>query len=463
MTLFIRKVFSARGGSWIDWVCAAGAVAGLLAAVWWGLKVQSWQGGASDFKTLYASSWCFAHNYDAYKVKDIEGVFEANGVVLPALWDGHRAVYPPFTLPLMVPMTLLPMVSAAYVWMGLSAMFVVWGVVILCMVARDFFGLPVGWRMAVIALCAAGPLLSFGLELANGSLVVTTLCFAAALAPSRLSTWQAATALAIAILLKPHLAVWMLIALLVSGDAVREKGSAVALRAIALCAGVAAATAAWLASQHMLGAQIDSYRTILWAETHRGSMSPAARDPLGIPEQITSLQSTLGYWWPNAYQRNVLSIVFCCLIAAILVWVGARMRWQGASAAQKVLYLGCWTGLGMIATYHRAHDAILLLVLAPWVIARLHRWLLDPAAWGVMGGYAAMSLGPTREQLDQFAGWSHLKELSLVIYYRQVPLATLLLELLLVYLMCRSMISTDSKADEIAVDEASEMAMYSEV
>jgi len=145
-----------------------------------------------------------------------------------------------------------------------------------------------------------------------------------------------------------------------------------------------------------------------------------------------------------------------------LLWIGAVIRQQGTSSAQKIFYLACWSGLGMIATYHRAHDAIVLLVLAPWVVARLQRSRLDLAAWGVIGSYTAMSFGPTREQLERFGEWPHLKQLSQVIYYRQVPLAALFLELLLVYLMCRSVVWMSSKADQIAVDEA-EMEMYSEV
>jgi Glycosyltransferase family 87 len=419
-------------------------------------------GGASDFKTLYASAWCFAHNLDAYKVENIQRVFEANHVVLPSLWDGHRPVYPPFTLPLMAPISLLPMVTAAYVWMGLSAALTVCGVVILCRVGRDFFDLPIAWRLSLIALCAAGPLLSFGLEMGNGSVIVTVLCFAAVLDP-RLKMWPAALALAVAFLLKPHLAIWILLALLASGETVRCNGSTVALRAMAICAGATAGTAGWLASRHMLMIQIRSYLDVLWSETHCGSMSPAARDVLGVPEQITSLQSAIGYWWMNAYGCSLAALVGCAAVLAILAGIAVALRSQGASSEQKLLFLSCWSGLGMIATYHRAHDGIILLVLAPWVMSRLHRSLKDIAAWAVVACYAAMSWGPTADQLHWLGTWTGLEAAAQVIYYRQGALAMLLLEVLLLALMSRSLVKARYTADGVAADEVVDMTMYSGV
>jgi len=34
---------------------------------------------ASDFKTLYASVWCFAHRIDASSICEFTSVFDANG------------------------------------------------------------------------------------------------------------------------------------------------------------------------------------------------------------------------------------------------------------------------------------------------------------------------------------------------------------------------------------------------
>ncbi len=55
------------------------------------------QDAGSDFKTLYASTWCYSHHLDGYQFPNLAAVFRANKVVEPQSWYGHAPVYPPFT------------------------------------------------------------------------------------------------------------------------------------------------------------------------------------------------------------------------------------------------------------------------------------------------------------------------------------------------------------------------------
>src|ERR1700694_3147660 len=96
-------------------------MAGLLASLWITMDVRGSQGSASDFKTLYASAWCFTHSVDAYDVSNIRNAFLANHVVTPLHWSGPMPVYPPFTLAGLAPLTLFPMATAAYIWTVVSA------------------------------------------------------------------------------------------------------------------------------------------------------------------------------------------------------------------------------------------------------------------------------------------------------------------------------------------------------
>ena len=80
--------------------------------------VHTRQNAASDFKTLYASAWCFVRGIDAYSFPNLGKVFEANGIVVPQSWYAHAPVYPPVTLALLAPLTLLPMDVAVYFWLS---------------------------------------------------------------------------------------------------------------------------------------------------------------------------------------------------------------------------------------------------------------------------------------------------------------------------------------------------------
>ena len=83
---------------------------GLTASALYEIQVRAADFGASDFKTLYASVWCFAHRLNAYSMANIQQVFVANGVVQPPQWFGHAPVYPWTTLALLSPLASMGMV-----------------------------------------------------------------------------------------------------------------------------------------------------------------------------------------------------------------------------------------------------------------------------------------------------------------------------------------------------------------
>jgi len=47
--------------------------------------------------------------------------------------------------------------------------------------------------------------------------------------------------------------------------------------------------------------------------------------------------------------------------------------------------------LGMLATYHRAHDAVLLVLVLPWVVDRVRRTPLAWHSWATLLLYTALS------------------------------------------------------------------------
>lgn len=448
---------TARGGRWIDWVAAFCALGGLLFALCAGMDVRSSRFAVSDYKTLYASGWCLAHGLDAYSIQNIEGVFAANHVVAPETWYGHMPVYPPFTLAVLMPLTVFPMVQSAFVWIGLSGLLMAFAVVALCRASSRFFGLPVLGRLGIIVLCAAGPLLGFGVDMGNVSVAVSALCILAVLLPEYLSSWIPAIALSAGILLKPHIAVWVCLAMLIGDARVRKGGRRIARRSVALCGLAGVAVALWLGTQGMLGTQLRSYKAVVWSETHSGSMSPTMREPLPVVAQITSLQSTVGYWGTNHHHLFLLNLVICGGIIVFLLWTANRMRHNGAPPERRLLYATCWCVLGLTATYHRAHDGIVLLMLVPWVVGTLWRSWKNVGAWLVIFLYAAVSCDFRLAYPGGNTAVTSLDSIYSLFFYRQAGIAMLLLEFTLLVLLHRSLRMTKRKPIAMATSSMTDL------
>ena len=83
-----------RGPAWLDVLIAVIAAGALTASTLYDTQLKTSTFAASDFKTLYASVWCFAHRLDAYSIANLQRVFDANGVIQPEHWFGHAPVYP---------------------------------------------------------------------------------------------------------------------------------------------------------------------------------------------------------------------------------------------------------------------------------------------------------------------------------------------------------------------------------
>jgi hypothetical protein len=397
------------------------ALAGVLISVFAGFHARAWQRSGSDFKTLYASAWCFARGIDAYNFDSIGKVFAINNVAPPHSWYAHAPVYPPFTLAIIALSTLLPMVPAVYAWIALSTAMVAAAAAALARMAGETFGLSRAWRLALIALFAACPLLSFGIEMGNVSVMVAALCIFASVPARTPNLWPRAAALSLALLLKPHMALWVLLALMLLPQ---RRGRSIARRTIAITAGAVCCVGLVMLATHQLNPQITSYLAMVHAETSGGSMDPASREIIAVPAEITSLSSLLGFWIHPPILAVVQAIVLLAL--ATLLWRASRSE-QAQSPAVRLELIGAWCAFGMLATYHRAHDGTALLLLLPWVLARLRVSWRDVPAWATIVFLAALSAGPQPLSFRWWAPTPALRATLDIIIYRQAPLAAALL------------------------------------
>ena len=412
----------------LDCLLALIAVGALTATVLLDLPVRSSPFAASDLKTLYASAWCFRHGLDAYSFHHLQMVFQQQGIAPPPSWFGHAPVYPPTTLALLAPLTLLSMSAAAYATIAISALLFACAVAALLRYAAGVFKLAVGWRVAIAGLCAAGPLLAFALSMGNLSVAASALAILAFVRRGHGSVWGHGILLALAVLLKPHLAVWMLLGMLALPE---RRARGIALRA-AVVATVGSLFAAKALARGQLLAQTHSFFTMIAREmAPGGSMNLSSREPLPVLAQITSLPSVLGFWTPD--RPLILAgagLILLALLAALIAGT-RRVHTEGGAS----LAVGAWCAFGLLTTYHRAHDAIVLLVLLPWMMDRLRQGWNDWAVWALLVLYAGISVGPAVSTMSGLAASHRVFALPTFLGLRQAGMAGFGLVLMLVALL----------------------------
>jgi drug/metabolite transporter (DMT)-like permease len=144
-----------------------------------------------------------------------------------------------------------------------------------------------------------------------------------------------------------------------------------------------------LSIARQLRLETHGFADILRAETSGvSSMSPSSHEVVPIYAQISSLHSLLGFWWQSSVAQSVLA-------AALVVALGAVVAWRVYTARteyESVPAIGAWLAFGLLATYHRAHDALVLLVLLPWLIETIRRTPRLWYPWAILLLYGAFNL-----------------------------------------------------------------------
>ncbi len=412
---------------WPETLASFLAAVGLIVAVFIGFKPYSRQNAGSDFKTLYASTWCFSHHLDAYQFPNLAAVFHANAVVEPQSWYGHAPVYPPFTLALLGPLAAVPMVPATCLWIVASGLLLALATAALARSAARVFALPLPYRLAIVGLVMGSPLVSLGLELGNVSVVVVALCILALTATPQSSAWLPAIGLVAALILKPHIAFWAVLAILLSRSSFDRD---LLKKTAQLTSATLGIMLAWMLQQHILLSQTASYRAMVLAELSNGSMAPGNRDLMEIVVQITSFAHLLGYLLTPGTLASFANILVLITLAALLVWSALRLR-RVSSQARFVIAPAVFA-FGLLATYHREADSMLLVFLLPLVLARLHSKPTDLWAWTASALLLAGSVGPSLAMLRWLAERDGVYTAIRFLALRQAAIVNLCLALMLI-------------------------------
>jgi hypothetical protein len=279
-------------------------------------------------------------------------------------------------------------------------------------------------------LFALSPLTLCALMLGNVSIAVSALSMIVFARRKRQSPWVSGALLAVALLLKPHLAFWIAAGLLLIAEPV---GRRIVLRAVALAAGFGTAMAAWLALTGTLMMQTRSFVEIIGAESGgSASMNASSRALLPALVQITSLSSLVGFWTTNQRVCSVVGWTLALLAAAAIY----RLT-RGLDERTKLLAVGACCALGMVATYHRSLDAVLLLILLPWAIDRIRRRPLSWQPWLAFGLYCALAMGPDEVRIAALLSRLPADGFRAFVLQRQAALAATLLVMVLVSALVR--------------------------
>jgi hypothetical protein len=385
----------------------------------------------SDLKTVFASSWCLAHHINAYDPANIGSVFRNAGIPLPKSWFGRAPVYPPFTLLLFLPLAGMPFVPAIYlltaVWFAALAV----TLTVLMHYAAEEFGLRMPSRLLLAGAFVVSPYLLAAVICGNLCIPATCLAICAFTRRKARSPWLPALALALAAALKPHLAIWAILAmLLLPGRASRR----VAVRSLVVLAGLALATILVLAATHQLALQVHGYRAVLASEmSGDASMSPTTRGINALTTQVTSLKSIIGFWQTPGVFASLLCdlFLFACAVAALL------LTGRASSERQALLSVAVWTAFGLSATYHRAFDGMIVLIILPWVLASLSAAAQRWKAVAIAVFLIAASCGPELPTVLDLTNDGHLRTMGAFLLIRQAALADLCIVLVLLFLLWR--------------------------
>lgn len=382
-----------------------------------------WNGSMGDFKVVYYGAKCLAQHGDPYKPDD---VLRVQGIQAVNLRDPIQrqsislSVYLPTAYILVYPIMLLGWPLGHLLWCFLSATafvlasFLAWelsmdnapilsGSLIGFMLANGFAFLFLG--------NTAGLVVSLG--------VVAVWCFV-----RRRFQLVGVLCLALSLVIKPHDAGLIWLFFLLSGGIYCKR----ALQTLAVCALIAIPAVVWVSSVAPHWTQELSSNVAL-------ASSPVGRDNPGPSSMaahqgavITDFQTILSVFRDDPRFYDPATYLFCGSL--ILVWalITARTRLLPSTTW---LALAAIVPLSLLPTYHRSHDAKILLLSVPacamlWAEGRLVKWFavaLTSAGIFLTGDFPLMALG--RFTKDSQMPSDIFGRIGAILLMRPVPLVLL--------------------------------------
>jgi hypothetical protein len=333
-----------------------------LSVLWGSFLASSSSGGMADFKAVYYGARCLIQHTDPYQDTELLRVYQADGWQIPTeptmATLFRRAVLVcvnlPTTLFIIIPFAHLPLALAYALWLflmaaGLSlAAFLVW-----TLTADSSPGIA----LSLICFLLANCVILFKDGNAAGLVVSLTVIAVWCFVQNRFVP-AAILCLAFALAIKPHDAGLVWLYFLLAGGLFRKR----ALQTLAVTVVLTLPAVLWVS--HVVPHWLPELKSNMQAASAHGGLNDPGPASIGFhhPDPIVSLQALFSVFRDNPH----FYIYAAYLVSAVLliVWAIATLR-SRVSPARAWLALAAISALTMLVTYHRQHDAKLLLLTIP--------------------------------------------------------------------------------------------------
>ena len=333
-----------------------------FSVLWGSFLALGTSGGMADFKAVYYGARCLIQNRDPYKADELLRVYGQDGwdlqskpVMSPLL---RRAISVcvnlPATLFLVSPFAILPWGPASLLWLMLMAAGLTIAAFLMWKLADDY---SPGISLFLICFLLINCVIVFAY--ANAACIVVSLCV--------IAVWSflkqryvpvGIVCMALSLAIKPHDVILVWLYFLLAGGIYRKR----ALQSLAITVLLGLAALLWVSSSapHWL----PELRSNLQATTAHGDLNDPGPASISFraPDPIIDLQSAISIFRDDPQIYNPASYL---LSAALLIVLFIAILRLPLSLAKTWLALAAIATLTMLATYHRQHDAKLLLLTIP--------------------------------------------------------------------------------------------------
>ena len=333
-----------------------------LSILWGSYLAHNSSGGLADFKAVFYGARCLIQHRDPYQDTEFLRVYRQDGLDIPAdpmMADLFRravlvCVNLPTTLFFLIPFAFLPLAPAYLLWAllmtaGLNlAGFLMWDLAAIKSPRTSLF---------LVCFLAANCVILFADG--NAACVVISLCVVAVWCFLQNRFVPAGIlCLALGLAIKPHDAGLVWLYFLLAGGLYRKR----ALQTILVTSLLCLPAVLWVS--HVVPHWLPELKSNLQAAALRGALNDPGPAAVSFhhPDPIVSLQALLSVFRddPRFYGPAALLIS----VALLILWAIATLR-SRISPARAWLALASISALTMLVTYHRQHDAKLLLLTIP--------------------------------------------------------------------------------------------------
>jgi hypothetical protein len=333
-----------------------------LSVLWGAILVHSNSGAMTDFKALYYGARCLIQHADPYRESEFLRVYLADGGTFPTdpVTAGlfRRAVLVCVNMPtalfLTIPFAHLPLLAAFVLWtLLMAATLVVAAFLIWDVAATKSSGISLFQICFLLANCVILFYAGNAAGIVVGLCVVAVWCFLQdRFAPAGI------LCLALSLVIKPHDAGLVWLYFLLAGGVYRKR----ALQTLLVAAAISLPAVLWVSQ--VIPQWLPELRSNLQAASARGGLNDPGPAAIGFhhPDPIVDLQTFVSVFRDDP--RIYVPASFLVTGTLLLLWGSTTLR-SPISQRKAWLALAAIAALTLLITYHREHDAKLLLLTIP--------------------------------------------------------------------------------------------------